>query len=106
MFIYLDDSTPSPDAWRSFNPSGMIQAIGVYAFAFMCHHNTFMIYGSMRNTSQEKWQKVTHISIGSALVVSLVFGLVGYATFTGYVQGILNKNEENITYMYICIQIL
>lgn len=41
----------------------------------------------MRNTSQEKWQKVTHISISCALVVSLIFALVGYGTFTGLVQG-------------------
>ncbi len=61
----------------------------------MCHHNTFMIYGSMRNTSQEKWQKVTHISISSALVVSLIFALVGYGTFTGLVQGIYTIHEIN-----------
>ncbi|CAL8147928.1 unnamed protein product [Orchesella dallaii] len=85
------DIKPTPDAWRTVNPGGIIQAIGVYAFAFMCHHNTFMIYGSMRNTSQEKWQKVTHISIGSSLVISLVFALVGYATFTGQVQGIKSQ---------------
>ncbi|ODN06280.1 putative sodium-coupled neutral amino acid transporter 11 [Orchesella cincta] len=106
------DIRPSPDAWRPFNPSGMIQAIGVYAFAFMCHHNTFMIYSSMKNTSQEKWQKVTHISIGSSLVISLVFALVGYATFTGHVQGDLLENYcwddslINISRLLFCLTIL
>lgn len=80
-------STPSPDAWTFIKPGGIIQAIGVFAFAFMCHHNTFMLYSSMKNTSEEKWGTVTHISVGTSLIVSLVFSLVGYATFTGFVQG-------------------
>lgn len=90
----------------------MIQAIGVYAFAFMCHHNTFMIYSSMRNTSQEKWQKVTHISISTSLLISLVFALVGYGTFTGYVQGDLlenycwDDNLINISRLLFCLTIL
>ncbi|CAG7819300.1 unnamed protein product [Allacma fusca] len=75
----------TPDAW-TFASTGILQAIGVFAFAFMCHHNTFMIYTSMENTNERKWSKVTHISIGTSLAVSLVFSLGGYATFTGNVQ--------------------
>jgi len=61
----------------------------------MCHHNTFMLYSSMKNTNEQKWGTVTHISVGTSLLVSLVFSLVGYATFTGFVQG---------TNTYLCLE--
>lgn len=82
------------------------------AFAFMCHHNTFLIYQSMRDSSLEQWEKVTHISVGWVLsaccpffhchlrfififydfksfawVVATLFGITGYATFTTLSQG-------------------
>ncbi len=78
---------PTPDSWSFIKPAGVIPAIGVFAFAFMCHHNTFMLYGSLKNSTEQKWATVTHISVGSSYLVSVVFSLVGYATFTGMVQG-------------------
>ncbi|KAJ3320389.1 hypothetical protein HDV06_005312 [Boothiomyces sp. JEL0866] len=41
----------------------VFQAIGVISFAFVCHHNTFMIYGSLKNKSIERFSMVTHLSI-------------------------------------------
>jgi len=41
----------------------------------------------MKNPSEAKWQKATHISIITAFVVCLLFGVGGYATFTGLTQG-------------------
>lgn len=55
--------------------------------AFMCHHNTFLVYQSMRDASLEQWEKVTHISIGFAWIVAALFGIVGYATFRALSQG-------------------
>lgn len=56
--------------------------------AFMCHHNTFLIYGSIENASQKKWDRVTHASLFASFIVSAMFGIAGYATFTGFSQGI------------------
>lgn len=53
----------------------------------MCHHNTFLVYQSMREASLERWEKVTHISIGFAWVVAALFGITGYATFRALSQG-------------------
>lgn len=53
----------------------------------MCHHNTFLVYQSMRNASLERWEKVTHISIGFAFCVAALFGIAGYATFRALSQG-------------------
>jgi sodium-coupled neutral amino acid transporter 11 len=62
------------------------------AFAFMCHHNTFLIYGSIERATQEKWDVVTHWSLFTSFLIAAAFGIAGYATFTGYVQGDLMEN--------------
>ncbi|KAH1010953.1 hypothetical protein HUJ04_000404 [Dendroctonus ponderosae] len=80
-----------PDSWRFFN-SDIIPAVGIMAFAFMCHHNTFLIYSSIADTSQKKWETVTHASILTSLIVSCIFGIAGYATFKAYCQGDLLEN--------------
>ncbi|XP_046660531.1 putative sodium-coupled neutral amino acid transporter 11 [Homalodisca vitripennis] len=82
---------PTEDAFQFYN-SGVIPAIGVMAFAFMCHHNVFLLYSSIEGASQEKWDKVTHFSVSASFIVTVAFGLVGYITFTGYVQGDLLEN--------------
>lgn len=53
----------------------------------MCHHNTFLVYQSMRDASLAQWEKVTHISVGFAWIVAAFFGIVGYATFRALSQG-------------------
>lgn len=55
--------------------------------AFMCHHNTFLIYGSIADPNQKKWEIVTHASIITSLVVAVLFGIAGYTTFKAYSQG-------------------
>ncbi|KAJ4439366.1 hypothetical protein ANN_07488, partial [Periplaneta americana] len=88
----LHDRVPStPDSWRFAN-WGIVQAIGIMAFAFMCHHNTFLLYGSIQDADQRRWDTVTHASILTSLVVSALFGIAGYATFTGSSQGDLLEN--------------
>lgn len=42
----------------------------------------------MRNATLERWEKVTHISIGFALAVAALFGIAGYTTFRALSQGI------------------
>lgn len=41
----------------------------------------------MRDSSFELWERVTHLSIGFAFVVSACFGIFGYSTFTTFSQG-------------------
>jgi len=53
----------------------------------MCHHNTFLVYQSMREATMERWEKVTHISIGFAWTVAALFGIAGYSTFRALSQG-------------------
>ncbi|XP_043281271.1 putative sodium-coupled neutral amino acid transporter 11 [Venturia canescens] len=80
------------DSWRFANLPGIIPSVGIMAFAFMCHHNTFLIYGSIERVTQEKWDIVTHWSLLTSFLVAAAFGVAGYATFTAYVQGDLMEN--------------
>ncbi|XP_060581490.1 putative sodium-coupled neutral amino acid transporter 11 isoform X2 [Ruditapes philippinarum] len=79
------------DAW-SFANVNITQAIGIMAFAYMCHHNTFLIHASLENPTTERWNFVTHVSVMFCMVFMLVFGLIGYASFTGWTQGDLLEN--------------
>lgn len=107
-------SPNTPESWR-FAHSDLIPAVGIMAFgkhaecaceccalhstcvlfrpfspiptAFMCHHNTFLVYQSMQNATMERWEKVTHFSVGFAWLVAALFGIAGYCTFRALSQG-------------------
>ncbi|XP_011175926.1 putative sodium-coupled neutral amino acid transporter 11 [Solenopsis invicta] len=96
IFIRMDTMSamvPSQkDSWRFANFPGVVPAVGIMAFAFMCHHNTFLIYGSIERATQQKWDVVTHWSLFTSFLIAAAFGVAGYATFTSYVQGDLMEN--------------
>ncbi|XP_055619866.1 putative sodium-coupled neutral amino acid transporter 11 [Toxorhynchites rutilus septentrionalis] len=81
----------TPESWR-FAHSDLIPAVGIMAFAFMCHHNTFLVYQSMKSATLERWEKVTHLSVGFAWLVAALFGIAGYSTFRALSQGDLLEN--------------
>ncbi|XP_038145684.1 putative sodium-coupled neutral amino acid transporter 11 isoform X3 [Cyprinodon tularosa] len=60
--------------------------------AFICHHNSFLIYNSLDQPTLSSWSRVTHISVGSSLIISATFAVAGYTTFTGYTQGDIFEN--------------
>ncbi|XP_070832294.1 putative sodium-coupled neutral amino acid transporter 11 [Chaetodon trifascialis] len=82
---------PTENAW-AFAKWNAIQAAGIMSFAFICHHNSFLIYGSLEQPTLANWSRVTHVSVGSALIFSATFAVAGYTTFTGYTQGDIFEN--------------
>nr|XP_034986815.1 putative sodium-coupled neutral amino acid transporter 11 isoform X2 [Zootoca vivipara] len=68
------------------------QAIGVMSFAFICHHNSFLIYGSLKEPTLNNWARVTHVSVSFAVFVSLLFATCGYVTFREYTEGDIFEN--------------
>ncbi|KAG8227749.1 hypothetical protein J437_LFUL007539 [Ladona fulva] len=108
----MRDTVPvMEDSWQFAN-TGIVPAIGIMAFAFMCHHNTFLLYESIEGADQRRWDKVTHASVSTAFVVSLAFGIAGYATFTKLSQGDLLENYcwdddlMNVARVLFCATIL
>ncbi|KAK2140237.1 hypothetical protein LSH36_1426g00014 [Paralvinella palmiformis] len=88
------DILPTDNAWQFAN-TGVTRAIGILAFAYMCHHNSFLIYDSLIEPSAKRWGVVTHISIMFSMTCTLILGITGYATFTGYCQGDILENYCN-----------
>uniref|UniRef100_A0A671XGR7 Putative sodium-coupled neutral amino acid transporter 11 n=1 Tax=Sparus aurata TaxID=8175 RepID=A0A671XGR7_SPAAU len=82
---------PTENAW-AFAKWNAVQAAGIMSFAFICHHNSFLIYGSLQQPTLANWSRVTHVSVGSALIISAAFAVAGYTTFTGYTQGDIFEN--------------
>ncbi|KAK4496349.1 hypothetical protein PRZ48_012329 [Zasmidium cellare] len=71
---------------------GIFQAIGVISFAFVCHHNSLLIYGSLRTPTMDRFAKVTHYSTGISMAACLAMALAGYLTFGSRTQGNVLNN--------------
>lgn len=103
----------------SFIEPGIFQAIGVISFAFgtyalffffssmkiytgsVCHHNSLLIYGSLRTPTLDRFAKVTHVSTLISLVSCMILAISAYIVFTDKTQGnILNNFPQ------VCPQLL
>ncbi|OCK76090.1 hypothetical protein K432DRAFT_154399 [Lepidopterella palustris CBS 459.81] len=85
-----------------FIHSGIFQAIGVISFAFVCHHNSLLIYGSLRKPTLDRFATVTHYSTGISMVACIVMALAGYLAFGDKTQGnILNNFPTDNTMVNI-----
>ena len=71
---------------------GVFQAIGVISFAFVCHHNSLLIYGSLKTPTMDRFARVTHFSTGVSMVACLVMALGGYLSFGDKTQGNVLNN--------------
>ncbi|XP_036601364.1 putative sodium-coupled neutral amino acid transporter 11 isoform X2 [Trichosurus vulpecula] len=79
------------DVWVFAKPNA-IQAVGIMSFAFICHHNSFLVYGSLEEPTVAKWSRVIHVSVVISVFISVLFATSGYLTFTGHTQGDLFEN--------------
>jgi sodium-coupled neutral amino acid transporter 11 len=79
--------------------TGIFEAIGVIAFAFVCHHNSLLIYGSLRKPTIDRFARVTHYSTSISLVACLVMALSGYLTFGDKTLGNVLNNFPNDNFM-------
>lgn len=55
------------------------------AFAFVCHHQTFLVYDSLEKP--EQFGIVTHASVGFSLLTSLTMAITGYLAFVEHTEG-------------------
>ncbi|KAI9572182.1 amino acid transporter [Boletus coccyginus] len=77
---------------------GVFQAIGVISFAFVCHHNSLLIYGSLRTPTLDRFTRVTHISTAISLVACCVLAISAFWVFTNKTRGnILNNFSPSDT---------
>ncbi|KAH7339540.1 amino acid transporter [Rhizoctonia solani] len=86
----------APSIKYSFIQPQIFQAIGVISFAFVCHHNSLLIYGSMRTPTMDRFDRVTHVAAGLSLVACLTMAIPAFLVFTDRTQGnVLNNFPQN-----------
>lgn len=81
-----------PAARFSIIEPGIFQAIGVISFAFVCHHNSLLIYGSLRVPTLDRFAVVTHVSTAISLACCFTMAISGYWVFTDKTQGNILNN--------------
>ncbi|CAO3638954.1 unnamed protein product [Mucor hiemalis] len=80
----------------------IFQAIAVISFAFVCHHNSFLIFGSLKQPSLNRFAKVTHWSMAIAFFTCFALAVCGYVVFTDKTVGnILNNFPSDNTLINI-----
>ncbi|MCO5565632.1 hypothetical protein L7F22_019306 [Adiantum nelumboides] len=84
------------------NISNVVRSIAVISFAFVCHHNSLLIYGSLKEPSMDRFGKVTHYSTAIAAAALVSMSLAGYWTFTDKTLGnVLNNFPPDDTMVNI-----
>lgn len=66
--------------------------IGTMSFAFVCQHNSFLVFRSLKTPTLSQWRKVADISLIVAYLLCLILGLIGFFAFYPYVEGDLLNN--------------
>ena len=69
-------------------------ALGTIAFAFVCHHQTFLVQGALRNATPRRFALTTALAIFGSFALSLTVATAGYLTFFENTQGDLFVNYE------------
>ncbi|KAF3071273.1 Vacuolar amino acid transporter 2 [Daldinia childiae] len=81
---------------------GIFQAVGVISFAFVCQHNSLLIYGSLKTPTIDRFAKVTHYSTGISMLACMTMALAGFLTFGDKTLGnVLNNFPADNTMVTI-----
>ncbi|KAF8925730.1 hypothetical protein BGZ58_000522 [Dissophora ornata] len=73
--------------------SQFFTTLPIFVFAFTCHQNIFSVYNELSDNGQSMLNRIITSSIGSAVVVYHIIGVMGYLTFG-------NAVGSNIIQMY------
>ncbi|KAF9383693.1 hypothetical protein CPB97_006242 [Podila verticillata] len=73
--------------------SDFFTTLPIFVFAFTCHQNIFSVYNELTDNGQSMLNRIISTSIGSAVVVYHIIGILGYLTFG-------NAVGSNIIQMY------
>lgn len=66
--------------------------------AFVCHHNSLLIYGSLKTPTIDRFSRVTHFSTGVSMLACLILALAGFLTFGDKTVGnVLNNFPSDNT---------
>ncbi|VVT46823.1 uncharacterized protein SAPINGB_P001404 [Magnusiomyces paraingens] len=72
--------------------SGLLQGVSVISFAFVCHHNSLLIYDSLKKPTMDRFAIVTHWSTGVSMVACIAMGVGGFLVFKDRTKGNVLNN--------------
>ena len=61
--------------------------------AYVCHHNFFLIYNSLRNKAMKTFAITTSTSVFTSTVFFSMIGTLGYLTFQNNTQGSVTSKD-------------
>ncbi len=64
----------------SINPT-LFVGLGILSTAMACQHSAFIVSGSLKNKTMDRWAKVTGFSITLSAILCMVLGVAGYLGF-------------------------
>eukprot|EP01084_Bolivina_argentea_P004688 8898_1 len=65
---------------------------GTMAFAFVCHHNTFVVFNSLKNNTARRWGITTHLSLAISVFFSMWLAIAGFVNFQTETKGDILNN--------------
>ncbi|WFD41381.1 hypothetical protein MPSI1_000007 [Malassezia psittaci] len=84
------------------HPTKLIRSISVISFAFVCHHNSLLIYGSLKEPSMDKFKTITHYSTLISASAALAMSVAGYWSFEDKtLSNVLNNFPQSDTVVNI-----
>ncbi|EPQ29840.1 uncharacterized protein PFL1_02513 [Pseudozyma flocculosa PF-1] len=84
------------------NVSNLVRSISVISFAFVCHHNSLLIYGSLKEPSMNKFGQVTHYSTIIAAAATITMSVAGYWSFEEKtLSNVLNNFPDDDTFINV-----
>lgn len=75
----------------TFN-TGLLQGVSVISFAFVCHHNSLLIYDSLKKPTIDRFATVTHWSTGVSMIACIAMGVGGFLVFKDKTKGNVLNN--------------
>lgn len=69
------------------------------SFAFVCHHNSLLIYGALRTPTMDRFTTVTHVSTVISLVCCIVLAVSAFVVFTDKTQGNILNNFAPVCFL-------
>eukprot|EP00753_Platysulcus_tardus_P017386 PLAT6389.4.p1 GENE.PLAT6389.4~~PLAT6389.4.p1 ORF type:complete len:343 (+),score=117.55 PLAT6389.4:195-1223(+) len=80
------------EAPYAFAHGSFFAGLGAMSFAFVCQHNSFIVFNSMARPTQRNWRIVSNVSVAFALTVCLIMAIVGYLSFLDETKGDILDN--------------
>jgi sodium-coupled neutral amino acid transporter 11 len=95
-YVLQDDvASVKNDEWRYEEVhASPFPALGSIAFAFVCHHQTFLALGSLRNPTARRFTVTVNMAITGSFTVSIIMAIFGYTTFWETTKGDIFVNYE------------